>query len=525
MAQFHLSSSYAMLNSKWLSTTKIIFKDEIGELSDYAQWLKEYLPNLGKRKSYVSGKEVTLVRDYYPSRALFISADEIKDIEMKPLTINEIKDIDSIINAVSEKWMYAGNKILGNSNFVESSDLIIDSQYVIDSADISESTYVFGSSLIRKGSKYIFGSHFGGNGEFIVRTGAFFNVKRVFESFIITDSSDIYFSHLCEGCNELLFSFFQKNKSYCIGNLQLSKDKYFSLKNKIISEVAYELKKHKKFPSLFEIISNKKLQNICLAPKKEAAGDIKPIERAFSSTFNILFKKEASSLVVYEKWLSKHLSRIKDIKSAFGYPTYMLEGTEFPCLPKMPPHRLVSFYEGIELGNLSLEEKDITSLAHIIENLYQIAFFTVELRSGRASNIISSPLVYNSSDIYKVYDATFTLYAGVCSMALNSKYVFGCYRILESEFCIKCYNSLYLKRCFELDSSTKCSDSFFCHNCEGLLDCMFCFNIKAKRNTIGNLSLPSDKYKILKMNLIEQIGNELNKNGDLKWDIYNIGGL
>ncbi|MEM4329646.1 MAG: hypothetical protein QXY64_00600, partial [Candidatus Bilamarchaeaceae archaeon] len=206
MAQFHLSSSYAMLNSKWLSTTKIIFKDEIGELSDYAQWLKEYLPNLGKRKSYVSGKEVTLVRDYYPSRALFISADEIKDIEMKPLTINEIKDIDSIINAVSEKWMYAGNKILGNSNFIESSDLIIDSQYVIDSADISESTYVFGSSLIRKGSKYIFGSHFGGNGEFIVRTGAFFNVKRVFESFIITDSSDIYFSHLCEGCNELLFS-------------------------------------------------------------------------------------------------------------------------------------------------------------------------------------------------------------------------------------------------------------------------------------------------------------------------------
>jgi len=111
----------------------------------------------------------------------------------------------------------------------------------------------------------------------------------------------------------------------------------------------------------------------------------------------------------------------------------------------------------------------------------------------------------------------------MCSLSLNSKYTFGCYRILDSEFCIKCYNSLYLSRCYEVDVSTKCSDSLFCHNCEGLTDAMFCFNVKGKRHAIGNAELAPSKYATIKGSLIEQIAGELERKKDFRLDVFNIG--
>ncbi|MBU0532344.1 hypothetical protein KKB44_02515 [Candidatus Micrarchaeota archaeon] len=509
---------YERLNKGWKITSRTLFGEEIGDLNGYEEWLGEYLPSFGKKGSSVSGKPVLLESNQY-CNAKFISADEIKE---DALTINEVKDIDSILEALAEKWEYTGNKILGNSKSVEASDLVMDSQYVADSANIQQSSDVFLSYMIRKGSRYVYGGGCFGIGEFIVRVFAAYNIKRILESFFITDSSDIYFSYNCAGCTELLFSFFQRNKRYCIGNLQLPKDRYANLKKKLLAEIASELKKSKRFPSLFELCGDMHEDVELKIPNKKSIVDKESIERAFSSTFRTIFRKEIDGIDQYGKWLAKHTVTIKRIKSPFGIETYVPESRQYSIFSRFPENRIVSFEEGMELGKMTLDEKDLDSLEKIKENLTKIGYVSAEFVSGISKNRIETPVVFNASNIYKTYDGTHSEYVGFSSMAGNSKYIFGCGRILESQFCINCYNSLYLNRCFEVDTSSKCSDSFFCHNSEGLSDCIFCFNAKGKHYAIGNLVLDPERYRTLKNQLLGQIVEELKTTGESKLDIFNI---
>jgi hypothetical protein len=52
-----------------------------------------------------------------------------------------------------------------------------------------------------------------------------------------------------------MFSFNQRHKSYLIGNVQLTKEKYGELKAKLVGEIRDEFKRKKKLPSVIEIIS------------------------------------------------------------------------------------------------------------------------------------------------------------------------------------------------------------------------------------------------------------------------------
>ena len=52
---------------------------------------------------------------------------------------------------------------------------------------------------------------------------------------------------------------------------------------------------------------------------------------------------------------------------------------------------------------------------------------------------------------------------------------------------------------------------------------MFCWNVKGKRYAIGNTQLDPVKYKQVKDAVLNQMADELEKNKELKWDIFNIG--
>ena len=109
------------------------------------------------------------------------------------------------------------------------------------------------------------------------------------------------------------------------------------------------------------------------------------------------------------------------------------------------------------------------------------------------------------------------------STVLGSKHIFGSHALIGSQFCMKCYYSTELNRCFEVDSSTKCSDTYFAHNCEGLQDTMFCWNAKGKRHAIGNMELQLDQYRKIKESLVSQMADEILKEKQLRFDIFNIG--
>jgi hypothetical protein len=195
-----------------------------------------------------------------------------------------------------------------------------------------------------------------------------------------------------------------------------------------------------------------------------------------------------------------------------------------PVLKDFPKERLVTAAESFELANLRMPEKCLTGLEGVIGGLADVAFFTPELSDGQNSNIIACPHAYNVVNAYKGFDAVNAENIALCSMALNSKYSYGCHRVLESQFCLKCYNSQYLNRCMEMDSCSRCSDSYFCHNSEALSECMFCFSMKGARHAIGNTLLDKGKYAQVKSALLGQVALELAERKGLELSIFGIAG-
>lgn len=512
---------YNELNKSWKTTCRIVLGEEIGDLKEYDEWLHEYLPNYGKRKSSVSGKDVLLTYNDYSENAQFITPEEVRE-SSAPLNINEIKDIDSIIDAVSEKWTYVGNRVLGNSKHVNNSEGVIDSHYVSDSVDILNSSHIYSCGVIEE-SKYVFGMLRAGGGEFQIKCIRGI-AKRALESFIFTDSSDIYYCSNVSGSQDLMFSFGQRNKRNMIGNLQLPKDKYLELKKKILSEMRSELKKNKRLPSIFEISkqSVSELPDISI-PADTSKTDMNVIEKGFSSTSKILLKKDLGSILDYEDWLLKHVGALQVIDSPFGVKTHALDDSYFSAYSKFPKERAVTDNLSLSLSSLQLDESEIGNFEKIRDSVGKIAFYTDETHHGQNHNTIKTPVAYNTVNSYNCHSsAKGSEHSGVCSTVLGSKYVYGS-RITDSQFCMNCYNCLNLSRCFEMDSCNNCSDSYFCHNCDGLAEAMFCWNAKAKRHAIGNTELPSDKYRQIKDSVLQQVTDELVKNKSLKWDIFNLG--
>ena len=515
---------YNELNKAWKSTCKVIFGEEIGELKEYEEWLNGYMPPLQKAKSHLSGKEVVLATNNYCEEAKFVSEDELKKANAS-LNINEIKDIDSVLGAISEKWEYVGNQTQGVSSSFESSTQVNNSHYVANTITTSDSMYLYATYRVGVG-KYAFGcANQSVKSEFLIRCLRGNNMVRSFEAHYCDTSSDAYLSHYCHGSHNILFCFNQKFKRNCIGNLELPLEKFTDLKRKLVGEIREELKKDKKFPSLLELVPNEAPGADVIVNVKERteATDMKPLEKAFSSTSKILFNKELVGLLDYEKWLSSYLALPRAVRSPFGNMTSMHSLVEMNAYRLMPEKRVITYEESIELVKLRLKEDEISSLGEILKNISKIGYFTTAAKEGQNRNVIKSYATYNYVNTYDVHRSSNIENAAIVISGHRAKFLFGCRLVRESEFCMKCHNSGHMNRCFEVDLSDKCSDAYFCHNCENLHDAMFCFNVKNLNYAIGNAALPQDQYKGLKGTLIAQIADELEKKKSLSYDIFTIG--
>ena len=513
------------LQKGWDGTCKVLFGRELeGALSDYEAYLARFVTPTAKRKSHISGKEVTLASDSYPKNARFVSAEEAMQNRKYELSINDIKDIDTLLGALSEKCEYSGNRHLGNTAFVDSSDIIADSQYIYGSSKIERCSNVAKSNMIRDGSKYAFGCQWFAKSEFMVQVHGAHTVKRAFESYYVTNGSDTYFCYSCVGCHDLLFSLGQRNASYRIGNRQMQKGEYAELKKKLLSEVADELERKKSFPSLLSIVPNavpKSLPKIAPVPPKDVH-DLMPIRKSFASAYRIIFKRQPKhALEGYKEWLLRGGANIEKYATAFGGSTYC--PTNHCHIGFLPRKRLATVPEMLELGKISMPEEESKTLGGIMKWAEKSFFVTGEFYDGNNRNVNETPCAYNAVNALGGFDVTNTDNAAYCAIALDSKHIYGGSWVLESEFCIRCFDSTYLARCLECDFCTKCSDSYFCHNCEGLTDCMFCFNMKGARHCIGNTQLTREEYVKARDALLKKMADELDATRGLKTSIYSIG--
>ncbi|MCX8198280.1 MAG: hypothetical protein N3F07_03785 [Candidatus Micrarchaeota archaeon] len=239
------------LDKQFASTCRTLFGREIGGLSAYKDYLVGMVDAPMTAKSDVSGKQVFLSRHYYCKKARFIDIAEIPRAQAA-LSINEIKDMDLALNAISEKFAYCGSKNLGTSIDVVESDMCNDSIGVLSSMNVINSKYVAYSNGIRQ-SEAVFGCQLGGEVGFSIHSQIFFYSKRCFDAYLCFHSTDLYCCFNCRNCAEALFSFNQNSKRCMIGNLELPKEKYLALKRKLVGEIAEELEKKRKFPTIFEL--------------------------------------------------------------------------------------------------------------------------------------------------------------------------------------------------------------------------------------------------------------------------------
>ena len=518
------SETYIRLDRQWKSTCRLFFGREIGELSRYREWLCEGLEPFEKRKSAKSGKEVYAVGKY-PADAPFISFDEIDYArKFSPLSINEMKDIDSIAEAVRERAVFCGNAILGNSSHAEECTGMEDCHFVLGCHTFHTSQDLAYCTIGRE-VKSSFGSSVIGESSFNIKGHNTWRTSRCLCDQRVYESNDVAYSAYLDGCTECMFSFGLRGKRRMVGNAQLSESEYARVKRKLMSDIADDLEAKGRAPSIFELVPKTpfKLEK----PLKKIAApvfDEAKVQLAFDEACGIVLGKKIGSVRGYKDYLTSHTRNITGMKSAVSDEKVFVGGyvLDIALAKSGRAVKLSELYElcterklpeGVDAGKLSL--------ANIGKLLEPVAVFSTE-EFVLTSNAAESSTVHYGNNIlccsraYHAKDSAYSCWPRDCD------HMFGCDATRNSSFCFHCYNSYKLTRCFDVDTSQNCTGCYFCHNCENVHDSMFCFNVKNLRYAIGNAEVGKEAFERAKKLLLSEITSSLEKTGDCKRSIYNI---
>ncbi|MFH1221986.1 MAG: hypothetical protein V1492_02785 [Candidatus Micrarchaeota archaeon] len=523
-------SPYEHLNGEWKKTTRVLLGRELGELKDYEKWLLELKQPRLKCDSAVSGREVVFASGDYATHARSVGLDEVSE-KFEPLGINQIKDVDSIIEALRERMHYCGNIVLGNSKYVEKSSSVSNSFYVYESARIYDSKNI-ACSTIAKTCQNLFGCNVGSFADYVIRCHQYGKGSRNFESCLCWMSSDCHYTYNVVGCNDCLFSFNLKAKRYAIGNLVLPREKYLAIKKNILEELADILEEKKRAPMLVEIINNcgtpssGQLASLsAFAMPSTEKGEMRQIEVAFAKTSKLVLGKELSGVDNYAPWLKRHIIDVDETESVLGsgkipVPAY----ANFQALRK---DRYVNIVEADAISDrLKLAEEDAARIdfSNASEILSRIAFLSSQFQTGEIANVFKAPIIISSTNCYSILGCVNLKDSAFSTWPNGSDHVFGSAFVFNSAFCLNSYQSFNLNNCFEVDTSSNSARCYFSHNIENVHDSMFCFNAKNLSYAVGNTPLGRETYLKAKDMLQSWLLEKLEKKKDVGTDIFNLLG-
>jgi hypothetical protein len=503
----------------------VLFGQPLGALEDFAPYLTEMMLPYRMVPSCISYKEVMLSNPYYPAGARAVSQDELADIKVPKFSPNDIKDIDSLFRAATECAVFCGNKTFGRNSAISEADNAVDCVLVHHSHNMRNVKYAAHSSHMRE-SEHVFGCSGFPKSSFSMRVWWGVGSNRCFESYYGVNLSQTYYCFNCVDCQDCMFGFNLRAKRNVIGGLQLEKSRYISLREKLISEMADELRRKKRLFSVPDIASFGR--NIGEIPLDEISLDSpvpRKVEQAFASTSKIVLGCERADIRKYSKWLLSRVLGFSMVKGAFGTPTYKIG--DMPFVNRIPADRLATLAEAMghaRKNPITIAEGESPELQEILVRVAKNAIFSLEFVGGMADNVVDTPGIFGGSNIYKVLDVTEGKDSAYTSTCVQSEHIFGGYlRMLDSQFCINCFDLTKCKGCFEVDSSYSCRDSYFCHNCENVSDSMFCFNAKAMQYAVCNTVVGREEFLRLKKMLMDSINLQLDKNCAVKESIFSIG--
>jgi hypothetical protein len=508
------------INGAFTATYRAIFGECNVKLDELGPYLTRYHYPTIRAKSAISGSGVALSSANYPAGRI---ASQGETSGTAALGINGIKDLDSIIEGLSEIFVYTGNKVFGKTMDVRESDNVADSACVYRSHNVYNSQYVAYSSYIRDNSECIFGSSYFYGCKNTIRVIEAGGLNRAFECYISGYGSDLFFCYNCFNTSNAMFCFNQKSRDHVIGNVGLPKDKYAELRKKLVDESREYLEKNKTFYSIFDFHAPLRngLAGMSAPERKKETPNPAPVEAAFRATARVIFGRELGTLDGCGKLLGRRIIPVGAVKTPLGSDAHYLDMFFYRSVPK---ERMVNSDEAWELGKLAVELDERGTLGQLVKKLAKIAFYRVDWYEGTLANIAETRFAFNSMNTYRVADAVRAKNCAYDTMAFDSEAVFGCFRAIHSKFSINCHDCVNVSGCFEMDSCTDCANSMFCHNCEGLQDCMFCFNAKGLRYAIGNAEVGKEKYLQVKKLVVGEILKRIGAHGTAGFDIYDVAG-
>lgn len=517
----------AALDADFCSVCRLLFGREVGPLEAFHPYLSEMMYPCQVRKSSLSGQDVLMGGPHYSDAARYAAQSELGAVKFKALNINQIKDIDSLFSAAAENALYCGNKLMGRNMGVEEVDNGIDcvnvmhahnpyiTKYAAFCSIGKESEHLYGVSGFYKSSSCIRCQYCIGN-----PAGSGCGAVRCFETYGAYDVSDSYYTFNCGGCTHCMFGFNLRSKQYVIGNLQLSKERYVSIRSKLLSEMAERLEKDRRLFSIME-----------LGGVGESSSSAEPlpslpipasVETAFSQAMNIVAGKPRHGLERFSPWLMERALPRKRVAGSGGEAAMWVD---LPVSSRAPLARLASLKTAMMEGGpaMRLSDGEFPSLDEIRRRASAVALYTFEQQEGRTDEVVDTPKVVHSTNAARLFLALHSTLSACSSVVTESTHIFGGYlRILNCQFCVNGYNLTRCSGCFESDSLYSCSDCYFCHNCENVEHGLFCFNVSGIRYAVCNMPVSREEFARVKKLLLDYVNGELDRAGRLEESIFNI---
>ena len=232
------------------------------------------------------------------------------------------------------------------------------------------------------------------------------------------------------------------------------------------------------------------------------------LEKAWAGTCRVLFGEEIGAMQLYGEWLSELVDLPVIRKSSISGKEVIFSTNNYAEKSKT-----------ISLDEVNLDKKfpplgmsQIKDMDGIIRAIQDRVHYTGNMVLGNSKYVQRSS---NINDSFYVYSTTLSgnsKYMAYCTLARLDSYGFGGNAFSQCEFCLKCHELTRVKRSFELWMSQDSADCYYSHGLKNCTNCLFSFNLQNKRNAIGNVELPPEKYKELKAKLLAEMVSGLKKN-------------
>ena len=235
------------INNAFESASKVIFGQEIVLPDEYEEFLCERIKKVKTIKS-VFGKEV-----HYNPISFFeeipkdriVGRYEVEEVSKLNIRVDNEDSLERIMKKISKIALYQVDMWEGNNqNIIKSSviDHCVNVYYVGDCAFGKNCAYC----TLAVETDSVFGSFRASYSKFCIRCENSVNLTACFEMDSCTNCANSMFCHNCENLDNCMFCFNTKSKRYAIGNVEIGREKYMEIRERILAEIVRKLTKDKK---------------------------------------------------------------------------------------------------------------------------------------------------------------------------------------------------------------------------------------------------------------------------------------